>query len=79
MISGDIRKIVIVKTNPGYGPSPGHVGTGQVVAIVCVGNQSANLWYLLNPGDQLEGLPGFQWLNELVGPAALSSYRRYGL
>ena len=34
-ITGDIKKIVIVKTNPGYGPSPGHPGTGQVVAILC--------------------------------------------
>jgi hypothetical protein len=35
VISGDIKKIVIVRTNPGYGPSPGHPGTGQVVAILC--------------------------------------------
>ena len=34
-ISGDVPKIVIVKTNPGYGPSPGHTGTGTVVAKLC--------------------------------------------
>jgi len=34
-ISGDIPKIVIVKTNPGYGPSPGNTGTGTVVSVVC--------------------------------------------
>jgi uncharacterized repeat protein (TIGR01451 family) len=34
-ITGDIPKIVIVRTNPGYGPSPGHAGTGTVVAVVC--------------------------------------------
>jgi len=34
-ISGDVRKLVIVKTNPGYGPSPGHTGTGTVVAVLC--------------------------------------------
>jgi uncharacterized repeat protein (TIGR01451 family) len=34
-ITGDIPKIVIVRTNPGYGPSPGHTGTGTVVAVVC--------------------------------------------
>ena len=34
-ISGDIPKIVIVRTNPGYGPSPGHAGTGTVVAVAC--------------------------------------------
>ena len=36
VISGDTRKIVIVRTNPGYGPSPGHPGTGQVVAVLCI-------------------------------------------
>jgi uncharacterized repeat protein (TIGR01451 family) len=34
-ITGDIPKIVVVRTNPGYGPSPGHAGTGTVVAVVC--------------------------------------------
>jgi len=34
-ISGDILEIVIVKTNPGYAPNPGHVGTGTVVAVLC--------------------------------------------
>jgi hypothetical protein len=27
--------IVVVKTNPGYRPNPGHAGTGTVVAQVC--------------------------------------------
>ena len=35
IVSGDIRKVVIVQTNPGYGPSPGHPGSGQVIAILC--------------------------------------------
>jgi hypothetical protein len=34
-ISGDTAEIVIVKTNPGYAPDPGHAGTGIVVAVVC--------------------------------------------
>ena len=34
-IAGDIPRIVIVRTNPGYGPSPGKTGTGTVVAVVC--------------------------------------------
>jgi hypothetical protein len=34
-ISGDIQHIVIVATNPGYAPNPGHAGTGTVVAQVC--------------------------------------------
>jgi uncharacterized repeat protein (TIGR01451 family)/CSLREA domain-containing protein len=34
-ISGNTVRIVIVKTNPGYSPNPGHAGTGTVVATVC--------------------------------------------
>jgi hypothetical protein len=34
-ISGNTVHIVIVKTNPGYEPNPGHAGTGTVVAQVC--------------------------------------------
>jgi hypothetical protein len=34
-ISGDTVHIVVVKTNPGYQPNPGHVGTGTVEAQVC--------------------------------------------
>jgi hypothetical protein len=34
-ISGDTVHIVIVQTNPGYQPDPGHPGTGTVVAQVC--------------------------------------------
>jgi hypothetical protein len=34
-ISGSTVHIVIVKTNPGYAPNPGHAGTGTVVAVVC--------------------------------------------
>lgn len=34
-ISGNIVHIVVVKTNPGYAPNPGHAGTGTIVAQVC--------------------------------------------
>jgi hypothetical protein len=34
-ISGDIVHIVVVKTDPGYAPNPGHDGTGTIVAKVC--------------------------------------------
>ncbi len=34
-ISGDAPEVVVVKTNPGYLPDPGHKGTGTVVAEVC--------------------------------------------
>jgi hypothetical protein len=33
--SGNIVHIVVVQTNPGYQPDPGHPGTGTVVAVVC--------------------------------------------
>jgi hypothetical protein len=36
-ISGNVPRIVIVQTNPGYGPAPGHTGTGTVVAVFCGG------------------------------------------
>jgi hypothetical protein len=35
VISGDIVHIVLVRTNPGYGPNPGHPGTGTIVAQLC--------------------------------------------
>ncbi len=34
-ISGNTVHVVIVQTNPGYEPNPGHAGTGMVVATVC--------------------------------------------
>jgi hypothetical protein len=34
-ISGDTVHVVIVQTNAGYAPNPGHAGTGMVVATVC--------------------------------------------
>ena len=34
-VSGNTVHIVIVQTNPGYAPDPGHAGTGKVVAAVC--------------------------------------------
>jgi hypothetical protein len=34
-ISGNTTKIVVVKTEPGYAPDPGHHGTGTIVATFC--------------------------------------------
>lgn len=34
-ISGNVKKIIVVQTNAGYGPAPGKVGTGKVVAVIC--------------------------------------------
>jgi hypothetical protein len=61
VISGDIKKIIIVKTNPGYGPSPGHPGTGQVVAIFCSSGPLASFWHpLTNP----TATPTLAWLTD---------------
>ncbi|HWN11207.1 MAG TPA: hypothetical protein VNO50_18360 [Pyrinomonadaceae bacterium] len=35
VITGNVERIVIVETNPGYGSNPGHWGTGKVVAVLC--------------------------------------------
>jgi hypothetical protein len=35
VISGNIRSIDIVRTNPGYMPNPANPGTGTVVAVLC--------------------------------------------
>lgn len=34
-IGGDVKQIVIVRTDGGYDDAPGHVGTGTVVTTVC--------------------------------------------
>ena len=34
-ISGNWGGIVVVKTDPGYAPNPGHAGTGKIVAVFC--------------------------------------------
>jgi hypothetical protein len=34
-ITGVWGQIVVVKTDPGYSPSPGHHGTGRIVASFC--------------------------------------------
>ena len=35
VLSGDVKKIIVVRTNPGYGPEPALAGTGRVIAILC--------------------------------------------
>jgi hypothetical protein len=34
-ITGDTAHVVVVKTNAGYAPNPGHAGTGIVVTTIC--------------------------------------------
>ncbi len=64
-ITGNVKRIIVVQTNPGYGPSPGHWGSGQVVAILCdSGNQSASLSSpLLNSSLPFGFLAGRGWLS----------------
>jgi len=35
VVSGDTAAIVIVKTDSGYAPDPGHPGTGVVAGVIC--------------------------------------------
>jgi len=35
VISGNIPELVVIHTDPGYMPDPGHLGTGTVISIVC--------------------------------------------
>jgi hypothetical protein len=35
VLSGNIISIVVVVTDPGYGPNPGHSGTGTIIATYC--------------------------------------------
>ena len=60
IITGNIRKIVIVETNPGY-PSPGHVGTGRVVSVYCVSSSSASFFDELFRMDEAEA-----WMHLMV-------------
>jgi hypothetical protein len=33
--SGDIKHVVVVQVEPGYGPAPGHSGWGPIVVWLC--------------------------------------------
>jgi hypothetical protein len=35
VITGDTAEIAWVLPGPGYGPSPGHPGTGTIMAVSC--------------------------------------------
>lgn len=41
VIRGDIKRVVIVHHDGGYGPNPGHSGNGAVTSIVCDGAGTA--------------------------------------
>lgn len=38
-IAGDVTAVVLIATEPGYGPNPGHAGTGTVVGVGCPGSE----------------------------------------
>jgi hypothetical protein len=38
-ISGDVTAVVLIATEPGYGPNPGHAGTGTVVGVGCASSE----------------------------------------
>jgi len=78
--SGDIKKIIVVRTNAGYGPSPGHPGTGQIVAILCGSTaQAANLFNnLLNAPGPLASVNDSQWLGAAVETMGFGSTRKFG-
>jgi hypothetical protein len=79
VISGDIKKIIVVRTNPGYGPSPGHPGTGQVIAILCdSAAQSASLMNLLNSPGPLAPVQNSQWLGAGLETISFGFRREFG-
>jgi hypothetical protein len=41
-ISGDVADVVLISTEPGYGPNPGHAGTGTVVGVGCPGSEESS-------------------------------------
>lgn len=51
VISGDIVAIVLVHTNPGYRPNPGHPGTGTIVDTLCHSPQASTA------GSQIQTKP----------------------
>ena len=42
-ISGNIPMLVVIHTDPGYQPNPGHPGTGTVVAVTCTSTPLTNI------------------------------------
>jgi hypothetical protein len=49
-ISGNIPMLVVVETDPGYEPNPGHPGTGTVVSISCISTPLTNVSTRLRVG-----------------------------
>ena len=39
VISGNVTAVALVATEAGYGPNPGHAGTGTIIAIGCTAHE----------------------------------------
>jgi hypothetical protein len=75
-ITGTVQKIIVVKTDPGYGPNPGHPGTGKVIAIFCATTSSASLKdFGQSPPITIALFAGFHWLED--GVVALPDTRSW--
>ena len=72
IITGNVRKIVIVQTDPGYSPAPGHAGTGRVVSVYCVSGSSAVLL------DELFSTGDAKWPIPFYRPTIYSLGRSFG-
>jgi hypothetical protein len=42
-ITGNISMLVVIQTDPGYQPNPGHAGTGTVVSVSCISVPLTNI------------------------------------
>jgi hypothetical protein len=42
-INGNVSMLVVIQTDPGYQPNPGHAGTGTVVNVTCVSAPLSNI------------------------------------
>jgi hypothetical protein len=70
-ISGNVVAIVIVHTNAGYAPNPGHIGTGTIIRTLCTSAHQAGSpgWLASATGSALADVK--QSLQAPGSPAAL--------
>src|SRR5262249_9158663 len=78
IISGDVPEMVIIHTDPGYSPNPGHEGTGTVTAVVCQSwrvidvadfNRDGHLDYLLHNAGTRQSAVWYLNNNAYIGGA----------
>ena len=73
-ISGTIRRIVVVRVEPGYGPAPGHAGYGTVVAELCAAAPATlSVWW---PTEQAE-ITGLHAFKARLEGRSLTSYEMF--